>query len=61
MTGLPLLRPSTVTIHVTAAGWIEGAKGVSEVSASVCGECGFTEFYADKPKTIWEEWKKHHT
>ena len=26
----------------------------SEVSASVCGDCGFVELYADDPHALWD-------
>lgn len=28
------------------------------VSAAVCGECGHTELYAEKPQEMWAKWQK---
>lgn len=25
--------------------------------AAVCGQCGYTEFYADRPNEIWRKWQ----
>jgi len=28
-----------------------------DVHAAVCGNCGYTEWFADKPKDMWEKWQ----
>lgn len=35
-----------------------GVKGHSDVSANVCADCGFTEFYTTDPESVWREWMK---
>ena len=60
MTGLPLFPGSELTVYVTPPTWLEAAKGMSGVRASVCGDCGYTEFYAVNPKVVLDEWRRQN-
>ena len=31
---------------------------IGKLSARVCGECGYTEFYVDNPEYLYEVYKK---
>jgi len=33
-------------------------KGMSEIQANTCADCGYTELYAVDPETVWNEWRK---
>lgn len=58
MTGLPLVHPSDISVAVVLPGLLTPAKGFSPVRAHVCADCGFTEFYAVAPLTVWEAWRR---
>jgi predicted nucleic-acid-binding Zn-ribbon protein len=34
--------------------------GVTQFLAQMCADCGYTEFYAKDPETVWEEWAKEN-
>ena len=51
---------TTVAVAVRPATWSAMAKGVTQMQASVCADCGYTEFYAVNPQAVWEEWSKHN-
>jgi ribosomal protein S27AE len=37
--------------------WINlNASKKFDVHAAVCGDCGYTELFVDKPKDMWEKW-----
>ncbi len=57
MRGIRLLDAYVVA---TLGTWKDNAKGASDLTASICADCGFTEFYATNPTAVWEEWRKQN-
>ena len=37
-----------------------GSRAGSDLSASVCADCGYTEFHAASPEKLWQEWHQHN-
>lgn len=37
------------------------ARGVGYVRASVCGNCGYTEFHTLEHEKMWEAWREENT
>jgi predicted nucleic-acid-binding Zn-ribbon protein len=60
MRGLALSASANISVTVTGGTWLAGAAGTTYFTASICGDCGFTEFYATNPKAVWEEWRKRN-
>lgn len=64
---MPDLKVSSEThaeqLYVTA---VPGAlfrlsRGVSKLRATVCGNCGYTEFHAVEYPKMWDEWREENT
>ena len=43
-------------------GWLGGGSGqtTSDLRASVCADCGYTELQAVSPNKLWWEWNKQN-
>ncbi|MES2460149.1 MAG: hypothetical protein V4671_06175 [Armatimonadota bacterium] len=57
MPGLPTTTGVFVGYHVK---WNNTVKGLSDILANVCADCGHVELVAANPKKVWEEWQKHN-
>jgi hypothetical protein len=57
MEGVSYGNSGKMALYAMPAGWIGIAKNVGYLQACVCGSCGYTEFYAEKPAAVWEAWQ----
>lgn len=46
---------------IAGMNWAGFVTGSSTITATVCGECGYTELYTKDPQALWEEWSKKNT
>ncbi len=47
-----------LTAPTEADAWVNlNAPKKFDVHPAVCGNCGYTEWYTDKPKDMWEKWQ----
>ena len=37
-----------------------GDRGCTTFTASMCGDCGYSEFYAKNYEKVFKEWRKHN-
>lgn len=57
MTGLQFDPLSDLHLSVTKATWVREPKGATSFTASICGDCGYSEIFATKPLAVWDEWR----
>lgn len=44
----------SVAVHEKPDAFLFKGTQISSLHAQICADCGFTELYADDPKTLWE-------
>lgn len=60
MTNLTMPAYGGEVSAIVGMNWVGFPVGTSGITATVCGECGFTELYAKEPQMMWEEWRKQN-
>ncbi|MBC8141349.1 MAG: hypothetical protein H7Y38_07890 [Armatimonadetes bacterium] len=60
MPGLEIISHLYKPTVMTGSNWIGMATASSELTATVCGECGYTEIYATEPQTLYKEWRREN-
>lgn len=60
MQNLPLVCTDGSALHVYSHPSWAGMSMRTGMKASVCGDCGYTELYAEKHADLLEEWQKQN-
>ncbi|MBC8138363.1 MAG: hypothetical protein H8F28_20995 [Fibrella sp.] len=60
MTELKTFRQYDTVLCVAQETLLQRAKGVGCVRAEACGECGYVQYFLEKPHEVYEEWRKYN-
>jgi predicted nucleic-acid-binding Zn-ribbon protein len=53
--GLPQDNPLRVRVEGNPSAWIRKDRLYGELTARICGECGYTELYVQNPSELYEK------
>jgi len=60
MTDLPVRTQDGMMLSAYVSTSWKGYLGSTRFKASICGECGYSELYAEEPAKVLEEWRKQN-
>lgn len=56
--GIPTDNPLRVRIEGNPSAWIRKDRLYGELTARICGDCGYTELYVDNPSELYAKYVK---